>query len=298
MKNNIKKYAKYVAFLLIVAGSFSSCEKEEINPDQFKLKKIIYSRKSSSTPTDGVEYSYNEAGNMVLESFFKYDDLTAIVYKYREYEYLENKKVKMKYFEEKDKSLQLSRIVDFFYDNDRRLIKEEICNSSGRFLCSMNYEYKGNNMIREYYYEPDYGISNEVKYTFDGQNRLVLEEYVDFDDEDDKRIKHIYDNIDRKIKIEYYDKNLDLLQSIEIIYNGRSKLPVKEVHYNKNGIQTLQYEHFYDKRGNLTETRIVDGCTLFKRKYDGGLLMEETVYSGKEKKCAEEEVARYEYEKI
>jgi len=297
MNNIMLKYAKYVVFFLIMTGSFSSCEKKDDNPEKFRLVKILYFNKSTSTtPTDGVEYLYDEAGNMVKESYIKYIP-TTVLYMYKEYEYWGNKKIKMKLFDEDNEGLKLSKCIDYIYVNDQ-LVSEEISNGFGSFLCSMNYEYKGSNMIREYYYEPDYGISAEVKYTFDSQNRLIIEENDGTDNIGYIYIKYIYDSNERLMKLEYCDQNWELIRSIEKIYNGRSKLPVKDLHYDKNGIQTSQYEHYYDKKGNLTETRLVDGCSLFKRKYNGGLLMEEILYHGKERGCAEDETTRYEYEKI
>jgi len=297
MNNNILKNAKRVAILLIMAGSFSSCEREEISPDKFRLVKTLYYNKSTSaTPTDGIEYSYDMSGNMVKESYVKYNPTS--LYMYREYEYSGKKKIKMKFYSEENGKFIMGKYIDFFYDSNDQLIREDICNSSGIFLSSMNYEYSGKNMIREYFFEPDYGISEEVKYTFDSKNRLIKEEFATVNVKDVKYIKHIYDNNDRKIKIEYSNLNGDLIRSVEIIYNGRSKLPVQDLHYDSNGNQTAQYQHNYDRKGNLIETRFVDGCSLFKRKYDGGLLIEEILYSGKEKNCTEDEMKRYEYEKI
>jgi hypothetical protein len=77
-------------------------------------------------------------------------------------------------------------------------------------------------------------------------------------------------------------------------------LPVKDLHYDKWGNQTLQYQHHYDKWGNLTETILNDDCSLFKRKYNGELLIEEIHYRdpfGKDG-CTENGMSRYEYEKI
>jgi len=77
----------------------------------------------------------------------------------------------------------------------------------------------------------------------------------------------------------------------------------KDLHYDKNGKQTAKYQHFYDKWGNLTETVINDECSMFKRKYDGGLLIEEIHYWAHEYgfhfwgQAPESGMSRYEYEK-
>lgn len=299
MSNNILKYTKHVAFLLILAGSFFSCEKEDYNPEKFRLVKILhYAKSTDSQPKDGVERSFDEAGNLARESFYKYSP-TVDLYMYNEYEYSGSKKMKMNLFDKENDIFKLSRSIDFFYENDR-LIKEEFKRNNGTLLTSTNYEYQGGNLIREYCYEPDYGIFDEVKYTYDSQNRLTLEEIETSDVKASKYTKYIYDNDGRKKKLEYYNLNWELIRSVEMIYNGRSKLPVKDVHYDKNGVQTLQYLHYYDKRGNLTETCLENGCSLFKRKYNGGLLIEEIHYFDPviQKECLEKGMTRYEYQKL
>jgi hypothetical protein len=297
MKNIILKYAQQVALLMIFAGVYSSCERADNDPEKFRLvKKLYYNKSSSSTPTDGIEFLYDGAGNVVKESIFKYIPATVLL-SYREYEYSGSNKTNMKIFDKEDDKFILIKSIDYIYGNGY-LIREDIKNGSGSFLSSMNYEYYGGNKIREYYYEPDYGISTDVKFSYDSQNRLIQEEFDTSDVKDVMYIKHFFDTNNRKIHTVYYNLNWDLIKTIETVYNGRSKLPVKDVHYDNKGNQTLEYQHFYDKNGNLTETRLTDGCSLFKRKYDGGLLIEEISYFGKDKNCAEDEVARYEYVKI
>ena len=296
MNNNNLKYAKHAVLFLIFAGSFASCKKEDIDPDDFRLVKTLYYDKSTSTtPTDGIEYLYDQAGNMVKASYFEYIPVTNL-HMYREYEYSGNRKIKMKIFGLDDKEFKMNRYIEYIYDNDQ-LIREEIKNGYGTLLSSMNYEYSGSNMIREYFYEPDYGISDEVKYTFDSQNRLIREEYETTNVKDEKYIDHTYDENDRKIKMVYSNLNGQIIKTVMIIYNGRSKLPVKDLHFDSNEIQTSEYQHCYDRKGNLIETRLVEGCSLFKRKYNSGLLIEEIQYFGKERNCGEDEVTRYHYEK-
>ena len=74
-------------------------------------------------------------------------------------------------------------------------------------------------------------------------------------------------------------------------------LPEKELNYDKNGNQTIKYQHYYDKWGNLTETVINDECSMFTRKYKDKLLMEEIHYwsSFGWGGCSENGMSRYEY---
>jgi hypothetical protein len=293
------KILSFTAFMLILGGSFLSCDKEDNNPEKFRLSKILYyANSTSANPTDGVEYTYDEAGNLVKESFYGYVPTTEL-YMYYEYEYSGNKKITMKTFRGSGGNFRLNWYNDYFYEGNH-LIKDEYREADGSISYSVNYEYMNGNIIREYFFEPDYGISAEVKYGYDAQNRLILEEKNTSDVDDCKYIKHIYDDIDRKTKSEYYDVNQKIIRYVEVMYNGRSKLPVQDVHYDKDGVQTSQYQHFYDKQGNLTETIYNNECSLFKRKFKNGLLIEEILYTDptEKKGCLETQMSRYEYEKF
>lgn len=294
------KILKITTFSLFFSGIFFSCVKEEGIPEKNRLIKALnYSTSASTKATDGIEYAYDNTGNMVKESFYDYNPTTGGLYMYHEYEYSGGKKVKMNMYNEKDKILRLNWYVDYFYEGEQ-LIKEEYRKADGFFSNSINYEYKNGNLIREYRYEPEKGVSDEINYSYDNFNRIILKEIATIDIKDSKYTKYIYDNNEREIKVEYYNLDWVLIQSIEKIYNGRSKLPVKDLHYDKDGVQTLQYQHYYDKKGNLTETRLDDHCSLFKRKYNGGLLMEEILYFDpvKDKNCLEKGMTRYEYQKL
>ena len=290
--------AKLAVIMLIMAVWQSSCEKEENHPEDFRLIKVLYYSKSTSAqPDDGIEYTYDETGNMVKESFFDYLSATALR-QYREYEYSGNRKSKMKVFDGKNGNLELKWYVDYFYENNR-IIREEFKKPDDFLYGTTNYEYNSGNLIREYYLD-DGVISGEMKYTYDTKNRLILEENDASDVKKIKYIQYTYDNNGRKSKLEYYNVNRDLLKYIEKVYNGGSKLPVKDLHYDKDGKPIAQYQHYYDKLGNLTETRYKDDCSLFRRKFQNGLLVEEIKYVDPFEKggCSENGTARYEYEEI
>jgi len=297
MINNVLKQIKKVAFVLILAGSFSSCEKVDNSPEKFRLfKTLYYSKTTSANPTDGVEYLYDAAGNMVKESFYKYNPTE--LYLYKEYEYLGKQKQKMSLFRSDEGVLKLSWYVVYFYDNENRLIREEFREADDWLSSTTVYEYRDGNLVRQYFHEPHFGDFLETKNTYDAQNRLVQVEKNSSDYMEYKYIKHTYDTEGREKTLEYYDASWGLVRTVEKIYNGRSKLPVKELHYDKYRVQTSQYQHFYDKVGHLVETRLNDDCTLFKRKYKDRLLIEEIIYSKPERGCTEDETIRYEYQKI
>ena len=319
---------KFKLFLLILAVSFSSCNKEDSlisnNPEKVRLLKILkYSNSSASKLTGETVYAYDKAENMVKESFYDCNS-APILERYNEYEYSGNIKMKMKIFDGLAGNPTLGSYYEYKYEGDR-LVKEELYCGRGcynSFIHSINYEYDNSgNLIREYRYEPDLierfggrvyadGIINDTKYIYDNQNRLITvlsSDYaggvdgIDYFFVEYPSQKYEYDNVGRVSKLEYYEYE-GLSGYVEKFYNGASKLPDKEFHYDKNGNQTRKYQHYYDSFGNLTETVINDECSMFKRKYNGKLLIEEILYWWHEYgyfgtgQMPENGMSRYEYE--
>ena len=326
MRSNVLKFK---LLLLILTISFSSCINEDSlvnNPEKVRLSKILrYSDSSASKLTGETVYAYDEAGNRIKESFYGCNS-TRILERYTEYEYSGNKKTKMKIFDGEAGNPTLGSYYEYKYEGNR-LVKEELycgrgCHSS--FIHSMNYEYdKKGNLVRAYRYEPDLikrfggkvyadGIINDTKYVYDNQNRLITVLASDYaggvDGVDYFRVeypsqKYKYDNAGRVVKVEYYDY-AGFNGYVEKFYNGTSKLPEKELCFDKNGNQTGKYQHFYDEWDNHIETVINDECTTFKRKYNGKLLMEEIHYWAHEYghwgtgQVPENGMSRYEYEEL
>ena len=59
-------------------------------------------------------------------------------------------------------------------------------------------------------------------------------------------------------------------------------MPSEELYFDQNGTLTLTRQLLYDKYDNLVETIIIDGRgtnTLFKKKFDGKLLVEKITYA-------------------
>ena len=296
---------KFTVLLLILAMGVSSCDKEDnltiLQSNQVRLSKILQYSNSTDFKLGGeIDYTYDNAGNMIKESFYDCHS-TKILYTYKEYEYSGKKKIKEKIYDGEAGNLKLGSYTVYTYDGEN-LVKEENYRNDGLLFYSEIYEYdSANNLIREYTDDPVYGILFDVKYSYDNQSRLILEDYSAFGINDAKYIKHIFDNSGREIKVEYYDINWNLIQYSENIYDGNSKLSEKTVNYDKNGIKTAEYKHFYDKWGNLTETTNQNGCSYFKRIYNGDVLIEEIKYWTWDtgfNDCSESGMSRYEYEKI
>jgi hypothetical protein len=241
-----------------------------------------------------------------------YDRYTRrVLLKYMEYEYSGNKRIREKVFEGKDKPLTCSKFTEYFYDDNGRLVKESLFtydkNTGAGFpQYSQIYEFdERGNMIKTYQKDDAYGIiSGEEIYVYNSENRLIEEEIAEAEADDAKYIKHIYDRDGRESKVEYYNITRNLIRYVDRIYNGASRLSIREVHYSKNNEQIAFYTHHYDEWGNITESVINDECSMFKRQYKGVLKMEEIIYKWQDYKhnttgqMPEDGMLRYEYKRI
>jgi len=301
--------------LLILALNFSSCDKEDslsfndtdTDTEKVRLLKILkYSDSSASKLTGETVYSYNEAGDMVKESFYDCNS-TPVLERYNEYEYSGNKKTKMRIFDGMAGNPTLGSYYEYKYQGNQ-LVKEELyCGRGcyGSLINSTHYEYdkRGNLIKTDNYDHRYYGLLGSLKYIYDDQNKLITVLTTDGVLDFYPCQKYIYDREGRVVKLEYYEYE-GLNGYVEKFYNGTSKLPEKELHYDKNGKQTGKYQHYYDAIGNLTETVINDEYSMFKRKYNGKLLIEEILYWWHEYghwgtgQMPENGMSRYEYEEL
>ncbi|MCL2328590.1 MAG: hypothetical protein FWC39_08785 [Bacteroidetes bacterium] len=287
----------FFSLFIVILFTGTGCDKQEEKEDYKLVRKFIYPRSTSTEYNTSYEYIYDKYGNMIKEMYY----LDKQLHFYIEYEYSKNKKTKEKIFYKSAENFYLNRYTNYSYEGDL-LVKEETFSieygsDNYSFDYSTTYEYdKRGNLVRKCMYNAAIiGIVTELKYTYDNQNRLILEEIDGY-----KSTKHVYDDSGRKIKIEYYNINGDLLEYEEKVYNGTNKSPEKDLYYDKNGNLSTTYQHFYDIWGNLTQTSVDGGCTLFERKYDGKLLIEEINYwpEGVEGGCTIRSRLKYEYENL
>jgi hypothetical protein len=290
--------------VLIIFGILTvfSCEEKNFSPnsdnvspnlDEYRISKILnYPNSSSNSPGGGLDYTYGQNGNLVKETTIEYP-ITVITYK--DYEYTNNKKSRVKIYDGQVGNLTLGTYIDYFYTNDK-LTKEELHLSDGTLKYSTIYQYDGDKLIDTYKDGDGLGIHHQYKYTFDNKNRLTSEQVYMYDQELSEFTKYFYGNNDRLIKTELYDHNSLLTSYVENVYEGANNLPRKELQYNNNGSLTQTRELTYDKWRNLTETKVNGTCTIFKRKYNGRLLTEQITYATSWG-CAEWSVNRYEYVK-
>ena len=278
MKSNLLNFK---VLLLVLAVSFSSCNKEDFstfnNPDKFRLVKKV-TNLGANLVFERV-YIYDKTGNLVKESLYDCE-ATKILLSYTELEYSDNKKVKEKFFGGIAGNPTLTYYILYFCE-DNKLVGEEYYSGFNGVLSlydTRNYEYnERGNLVRESWYGYYRGTTisgeGEVKYSYDEQSRLILKEIIDIDNSN----------------------------HIKYIYAGVSKLPEKELHYDGTGNLTVEYQHYYDSLENLTETKINDECLKFKGKYKGKLLIEEIHYQnllGSWGGCYETGISKYEYEEL
>lgn len=263
------------------------------NLDEYRISKILsYPNSSAISPGGGIEYTYSENGDLIKETSIEYP---STVVTYKDYEYTDGKKSRIKIYDGQVGNLTLGTYIDYFYINDK-LAKEELHLPDGTLKYSTVYQYEGDQLVNTYKDGDGLGIHHQHKYTFNHNSNLTLEQVYMYNQELSEFTKHIYDSRNRLIKTEVYDHNNELTSYKVIIYEGSNTLPSKELQYNHNGSLTQSSEFIYDTWGNLTETKVNGACTLFRRKYNGNLMTEQITYTTAWG-CAEWTVNRYEYVK-
>ena len=277
------------------------------SPDKVRLLKVFrYSNSTVSKHSGEVVYEYDEAGNLIKESSYDCRSTGNLIWMQKEYEYSENRKIKEKIFDGEVGNVTLGSYVVYIYSGDLLEKKETYCGRGcyGSLIHSTNYEYdERGNLVRIYSVNSDNGIYGDIKYVYDNQNRLILEENTETEVSDyyHKYLKYIYDNDGRETKQEYYSVNNKLILYVQKVYDETSQLPSMDLHYDINGNLTAKYQHFYDEWGNLTETINSRGCSYFKRKYVGDFLIEDIDYGTWDtgfNDCSESGVSRYKYQKF
>lgn len=318
--------SKFLLFL-IIGVIFYSCENSvdeltsiddlTFESEKFKLSKVTrYSDSSGSKLTGETVYDYDKDGNLIAEITSVVWNSELYVQSSAEYEYLNNKKVKEVHYYCNvipGGQLNLNRFVNYHYKGGLLIKIENYSGRDGSFKSSQHFEYdKRGNLISEYNYDPSYigkgvwggiydtGIYGHKKYIYDNQNRLIValisDGVVDFY----PYKKNSYDNKGRLVKIEYLE--YEGLRGYEVnIYNETTNLLENVVSYDKDGNLLRKLHYYYDGLRNLVEIRINDECSVFKRKYQEKLLIEEIHYWAHEYgywgtgQMPESGMSRYEY---
>ena len=274
------------------------CEERNISPtiENFRLTKILnFSKSTSSQPNGAVEFSYDNNGYLIKESTINYPNTITT---YKLYEYSGNQVTKKKIFDGQVGNLTLGTYIKYYYSGDK-VTKEELFLSDGTLKYTTFYEFDGDKLINTYKVDDNLGKHHQYKYTFDNFNRLTLEEVFMYNQELSEFTKYFYDNSNRLVRTELYDHNRTLTSHQERIYSGTSKLANEELFFDPSGTLTQKRQLTYDNWENLTQINadyLGTTCSLFRRKYEGKLLIEEITFLPSFG-CAEWTVTRYEYEK-
>jgi hypothetical protein len=177
----------------------------------------------------------------------------------------------------------------YVYEDD--IFKIKIEHSDG----SDNYEYEDDNLVRMYSLDEDGKISGVTEFFYDDKNQLI---HVSCE----LPIKYEYDDNGRRIKTEYYNINKELVYYIESNYEGENKLPSRKLPYDNKGNVVDRVK--FDKWCNLVESKTVDGCLIFQKRYEGELLLErivsQDIYFDLSGKCSDDFalVTKYTYANI
>jgi hypothetical protein len=289
--------------LLAVVFLLLSCDESAttgpgpmVMADDYRLSRILsYPNSGSHTATSGLEFRYSENGDLIKELLIDYPNTVST---YKDYEYVNNRKAKVKIYDGQVGNLTMGTYIEYFYTDDQ-LTKEELHLGDGTLKYSTHYQYEGGKLVNTYKEGDDLGIHHQYKYSFDSQGRLLLEQVYMYDEELSEFIKYFYDDHDRIIKTEWYDHTSTLTGYMARKYEGSGNLPELELQYDNHGALMQTRQLTYDQWGNLAQVTVSGqgpSCTLFKEKYNGQLLMEKITYSPAWG-CVEWTVSRYEYSK-
>ena len=302
LKSRTMKIHKILLLAISLICMFG-CTKDEFDemlsePENFRLIKVLnYSSSSASEPTTFMNLKYYANGNLQKESIYDYPNT---LFTYRVYDYDNNNLLKeKKVYDGQVGNLTLGTYTKYEYESGN-LIKEELYLANGTLKRTKFYEYENDNLINTYKVDDKLGIHHQYKYSYNDLNVLILEEVFMYNQEMSSFTKYSYDNDLRLTKTEIFDHNETITQTVEHKYSGEDTLPSEEIYYDSHGNLTQRRQLLYDSFDNLTETKIITDQgtnTLFKKKFNGKLLIEHIRYAPTWG-YSEWGVSRYEYEKI
>lgn len=191
--------------------------------------------------------------------------------------------------------MDLQNYTLHFHDQAGRSIRTESYDGDGTLTGVYESIYEGTRLVRTVSTAGAGGINYETFLTYDGHDRLVraerfsggaLTEYQTYR----------YDNLGRQTELAYYGANGERFTHVEYKYVGQQMSPIEEI-TTYQGQWQIRVRWSYDTLGNqvsgVQSTGSGPECTVFRRKYEGHRIVEETNYATD---CSEYRFVRYEYE--
>lgn len=266
-----------------------------LQSDDYRLIRISRFGSNSNNPGGGIEFEYDDDGNLVKESMM---DGPNVLTSYKKYEYDGDRLVRKSVYEGEVGNLLPGTRTEYFYTGDK-LTEQRLIRSDETLFYSEHFEYSNDKLVNWYKENEELGIHHQIRYTYNGSNQLVKEESYMYDQELEEFSTYFYDGSNRLLKTEKFDRNGALVTEIQSIYKGGNKNVIAEIEVHHSGRDHINRGFVYDRWGNLIEINSgVPGasmCRLFKRTYNGELLLEEaTIFPGLD--CAPNSTLRYVYE--
>lgn len=291
-----------ILLLTISLTSIFGCTKDEsgdffTHSENYRLIKVLnYSNSADSEPSTFMDLKYSEDGNLQRESLYEYPNT---LFTFREFDYENNLLIEKRIFDGQVGNLRLGTFTKYEYA-DGNLVKEELYLADGTLKLTEYYEYEGKNLVNTYKFDEKLGIHHQYIYIYNDLNLLIREEKFMYDQKLDGFTEYFYDDNLRLNRTEIFNFDETRIQTIKHKYTGDSTLPSEEFYYDSDGELFQRKQLIYDNFDNLTETKVIDNQgthTLFRKKYNGKLLMEHIRYAPTWG-YTEWTVTRYEYEKI
>lgn len=291
-----------ILLLTISLTSIFGCTKDEsgdffTHSENYRLIKVLnYSNSADSEPSTFMDLKYSEDGNLQRESLYEYPNT---LFTFREFDYENNLLVEKRIFDGQVGNLRLGTFTKYEYA-DGNLVKEELYLADGTLKLTEYNEYEGKNLVNTYKFDEKLGIHHQYIYIYNDLNLLIREEKFMYDQKLDGFTEYFYDDNLRLNRTEIFNFDETRIQTIKHKYTGDSTLPSEEFYYDSDGELFQRKQLIYDNFDNLTETKVIDNQgthTLFRKKYNGKLLMEHIRYAPTWG-YTEWTVTRYEYEKI
>ncbi len=223
-------------------------------------------------------YKFDSKGNILLDS----DRYYSHIYTYNSQD---NKEIK-------NRLNQKNEVVwktTYTYDNNQRLVKEEVFNAFGSLSYSIVYKYSPIGLIQErlrvdadvgsvrqtkYYHNTEGVLWKEVvynnnriyqttTYNYDSSDKLLERKELDGRGDLLSRVSYKYSREGNLVLEEEFDKNDEAIRKITLVYDNKNRLVSEDRTYympNSHSREILDIsssiEYKYDDRDNWTESKV------------------------------------------